>query len=188
MPSVYLKIFCGSLVVSFIGTMLFYILRFERRYGVTPVTIRKATGINLFMEQSLLMMLGLWIALLLYYAVAEDAFRQTDLPALRQDWLQVTGVIFSMTGFVLIAVAIPQMGEAWRVGIDVGQPQTSRITAGLFAVLPHPIYNGVMLIATGFFLMLPNALSLALWLTSVFGTAVQMKLEEDFVRLHFKSF
>ncbi|MBC8044227.1 MAG: hypothetical protein IAF08_12385 [Rhizobacter sp.] len=184
--TLYLKIFCGVFVIALIGTMLFYIARFEKRYGLTPVTIGKARGVNLFMEQSLLVMFGLWIAILFYYSFAEKSFRQTDLIALRQTWMQVIGILFSITGLIVIAVAIPQMGEAWRIGIDEQQPQLAFVKTGLFAVLPHPIYSGVMLIATGFFLMLPNALTLALWLVSLFGTSVQMKLEEDFLISHFR--
>jgi len=101
------------------------------------------------------------------------------------EWLEHTysitvGLLLLITTLLWIWVSQSKMGQAWRIGIDE-ENQNSLVTQGAFSLSRNPIFLGIKLNALGFFLLLPNALSLAIFLVGSVLIDVQIRLEEDYL-------
>jgi protein-S-isoprenylcysteine O-methyltransferase Ste14 len=78
---------------------------------------------------------------------------------------------------LLVLVAQSQMGGSWRVGIDE-KNKTELVRTGLFAWSRNPIFVAMRINLLGLFLVLPNAVTLALVATGEVLLQIQVRLEE----------
>ena len=70
------------------------------------------------------------------------------------------------------------MGKAWRLAIDSNQ-KSHLVTEGIFQWSRNPIFFGMRAWYLGFFLVMPTALSLVLWVVGDFVIQLQVQLEEQ---------
>ena len=107
---------------------------------------------------------------------------------LERDAVRWFGLALLVASLVWTAVAQFQMGASWRIGIDK-KNRTELVEKGLFAVSRNPIFLGMRLALVGFFLTIPNAVTL---LTLVLGDVlmqIQVRLEEEHLsKLHDKQY
>jgi protein-S-isoprenylcysteine O-methyltransferase Ste14 len=83
--------------------------------------------------------------------------------------------------FVSLACTVAaqtQMGKAWRIGIDTQAP-AELVRKGLFRFSRNPIHLGTRLTLLGLFLVVPNAVTLALMVAAELLVQIQVRLEED---------
>jgi protein-S-isoprenylcysteine O-methyltransferase Ste14 len=76
-----------------------------------------------------------------------------------------------------VAVAQAQMGASWRIGID-SVNRTELVCKGLFGISRNPIFLAIRLALLGFFLVAPNAATLAILAAGEVVIQVQVRLEE----------
>lgn len=100
-------------------------------------------------------------------------------------WLQklpvsATGCFFLSISLVWVLVAQLKMGNSWRIGIDA-EHKTELVTGGIFKLSRNPIFLGMRVMLAGLFLVLPNALTLALWWLGDVLMQAQVYLEEDYL-------
>jgi len=91
------------------------------------------------------------------------------------------GLVLLVASLIWTAIAQMQMGKSWRIGIDK-KNRTELVEKGLFKVSRNPIFLGMRLALIGFFLTIPNAITL---LTMVLGDVlmqIQVRLEEEHLR------
>jgi protein-S-isoprenylcysteine O-methyltransferase Ste14 len=69
------------------------------------------------------------------------------------------------------------MGNAWRIGIDE-KNETELVSNGLFLLSRNPIFLSMRINLIGLFLVLPNAVTLALVAAGEVLMQVQVRLEE----------
>lgn len=93
----------------------------------------------------------------------------------------VTGWILLLVALIWVLIAQVQMGSSWRIGIDT-EHATELVTHGVFGRSRNPIFLGMRVMLVGLFLILPNALSLALWWLADTLMQVQVYLEEVHLR------
>ena len=74
-----------------------------------------------------------------------------------------------------------QMSNSWRIGIDE-QNKTDLITKGLFSISRNPIFLGMIICVAGLFLVIPNAISLCILVTTYIVIHIQIRLEEEFLK------
>ena len=80
------------------------------------------------------------------------------------------------------------MGDSWRIGIDQ-ESETKLVQAGFFRFSRNPIFLGVRINLLGFFLVLPNALTLVILILGDVILQIQVRMEEEFLaRKHGKSY
>ncbi len=79
---------------------------------------------------------------------------------LERPLLQIAGVACFALGFWLTVRAQLDMGESWRIGVDTAEV-TALVTSGLFRAMRNPIFTGMVLVAIGAALMVPNTIALA---------------------------
>jgi protein-S-isoprenylcysteine O-methyltransferase Ste14 len=100
---------------------------------------------------------------------------------LERDFVRWFGLVLLVVSLVWTAVAQMQMGASWRIGIDK-KNRTELVQKGLFAVSRNPIFLGMRLALAGFFLTIPNAVTL---LTLGLGDVlmqIQVRLEEEHLK------
>ncbi len=104
-------------------------------------------------------------------------------------WLQhialvIVGSLLLIASLVWVLVAQAQMGQSWRIGID-DTNKTELVQTGLFRLSRNPIFLGMRVMLLGFFLVLPNAATLSVWLLGDALMQIQVRLEEEYLaRLH----
>jgi protein-S-isoprenylcysteine O-methyltransferase Ste14 len=125
-------------------------------------------------------------ALFYFYVVFATAF----------DWPTVTrreffhsgmiawvGVLFCLTGLLLLLWSIISFGRSFRVGIDADHPD-SLITDGIFGYSRNPIYVAFAIILIGEFFILPNWITLIYLVAAAWLFHRQVLREEDYLRRH----
>jgi protein-S-isoprenylcysteine O-methyltransferase Ste14 len=107
------------------------------------------------------------------------------------NWMSLLGSLqllqnslFKQVGWALLAVSLlfllvaqAQMGNSWRIGIDENN-RTELVSKGLFSFSRNPIYLSMRINLIGLFLVLPNAVTLALVAVGEVLMQVQVRLEE----------
>ena len=100
-------------------------------------------------------------------------------------WLEIS--IIKYTGFSIVHLALlwiivaqVQMSNSWRVGID-HSAKTELKTNGLFSVSRNPVFLGMLITLAGVFLILPNAITLLVFVSSTLLFQLQARLEEEYL-------
>lgn len=101
-----------------------------------------------------------------------------SLQAPRIAW---SGAAFVFLGTALIAIAQFTMGDSWRIGVPK-EERNRLVTEGIYRWSRNPIYAGMVAALAGVFLMAPNAVTLALLAMASVSVAVQVRIEEAFLR------
>lgn len=181
-----LQIFLPVYEALFLGTALFWrTYQVWRKTGVNPYRLGREDNIYGFMATLFrLTVIGSVMAIGIY------SFALPLYPYLAPiSWLEIPvvtglGIAACLTALVWVVMAQSQMGESWRIGID-SEHETALITHGLFQYSRNPIFLGMRINLAGFFFVLPNALTLAIWLVGDVAIQAQVYLEEEHLkRLH----
>jgi protein-S-isoprenylcysteine O-methyltransferase Ste14 len=122
-------------------------------------------------------LIGAVVILLAAVAVGLSSQLLGELSWLKAAPAEGVGWALLVGSLALITIAQANMGRAWRIGIDhASTPMLAR--EGLFRWSRNPIFLGLRLNLFGFFLILPNAATLAIWLVGEALLQVQVRLEE----------
>ena len=70
------------------------------------------------------------------------------------------------------------MGDSWRIGVDESE-QTELVTTGPFASVRNPIFSGMIPVAVGLALLVPNAVGLLAVAALVAALEIQTRLVEE---------
>lgn len=90
----------------------------------------------------------------------------------------VAGVALAVVAGVATVVAQVQMGASWRIGVRAGE-RTDLVTSGLFRLVRNPIFTGMLAVAAGLALLVPNAPTIAGAVIAAVAIAVQVRLVEE---------
>lgn len=155
--------------------------RVWKRTGVNPVTFRGADTAHDYIGKLFkIVMLALALTIIIY------AFAPNFYPYLLPiAWLenratQYVGIGLLLTSLAWTIVAQIQMGNSWRIGIDE-EKETALVQKGLFRLSRNPIFLGMQITLLGFFLVIPNALTLLILVLGFTLIQIQVRLEEDFL-------
>ena len=93
---------------------------------------------------------------------------------------QVTGAVLLFGGQGLLIMAQLHLGASWRIGIDEGA-SPGLVTSGLYRFCRNPIFLAMLITLTGYTVLLPTRLSLALLLGACIGIRQQILTEEVYL-------
>src|SRR5712691_3097465 len=93
---------------------------------------------------------------------------------------QVTGAVVLFGGLVLLIIAQLHLGASWRIGIEEGT-SPGLVTSGLYRFCRNPIFLAILITLTGYTVLVPTRLSLALLLGSFIGIRQQILTEEAYL-------
>jgi protein-S-isoprenylcysteine O-methyltransferase Ste14 len=155
--------------------------RIYKLTGVNPYRLGNSASAHDFVGGLFRVILLLTMLIVLVYVFAAPLYFYTvPITWLEQPLLRTIGLLLLTASLVWIIVAQVQMGQSWRIGID-SENKTALVQHGLFAFSRNPIFLGMRVSLLGFFLVMPNALTL---LTFVLGDVLmqlQVRLEEEFL-------
>ena len=100
---------------------------------------------------------------------------------LEHDFVRWIGLGFLVASLVWTAIAQMQMGASWRIGIDE-KNRTELVETGLFGFSRNPIFLGMRIALAGFFLTIPNAVTLLTYVLGDVLMQIQVRLEEEHLR------
>ncbi len=120
------------------------------------------------------------IAIVLY--IAGEKYYRYLLPFfyLGINVLKIIGLALQIISLFWIAMAQQQMKNSWRIGIDRVK-KTELIQSGLFAYSRNPVFLGTIISLMGFFLIVPNAITLAILSVGYVLIQIQVRLEEEYL-------
>lgn len=98
-----------------------------------------------------------------------------DYPA--SQWLGIAIMTFSL---IWVVIAQSQMGTSWRIGID-HERKTEFVQSGVFKYSRNPIFVGIILISLGYFLLLPNSITLVILMLDIALIQIQVAMEEEYL-------
>ena len=156
--------------------------RVWKRTGINPVTFKGNDDAHDFIGRLFKALFALVFLVVVVYAFVPAAYRfLLPIDWLGHEWIRGCGVLLLMLSLVWTIIAQGQMGDSWRIGVDI-EHQTALVQRGLFNVSRNPIFVGMMLTLLGLFLIIPNAVAL---LTLVLGSVlmgIQVRLEEEHLK------
>jgi len=91
-----------------------------------------------------------------------------------------TGTVLLMGGIALLVVAQLNLGASWRIGIDEDS-RPGLVTSGFYRFCRNPIFFAILIILTGYTLLLPTRLSLLLLVGAFLGIRQQVLTEEAYL-------
>lgn len=100
---------------------------------------------------------------------------------LRDAAVEATGLALAFAGLALSVASQTRMGRNWRVGNDEAG-ETELVTRGLYARSRNPIYVGFIVISSGLFLAMPNAVTALCAVLNPVVLSRIVRLEEAFQR------
>jgi protein-S-isoprenylcysteine O-methyltransferase Ste14 len=169
------------LLLYFLIVFIIPSLRVKRKTGINPYVFKNTDS-----AQDYLGKVSKPITAILFILALVNLIYPAVLPYLGSfSWLEVS--ISKIAGFILIHLALLwiviaqiQMSNSWRVGID-HSAKTELKTNGVFSVSRNPVFLGMLVTLTGFFLIIPNAFTLVAFVTSLLLFQVQVRLEEEYL-------
>lgn len=170
------------LVVYFAVAFVWRSVVVYRTTGINPYVLGGSDNaydyIGVVFRLTFLVVVGVTILFSLFSSAYDYA---APLRWLERDFVRWFGLVLLAASLVWTAVAQFQMGVSWRIGIDK-KNRTELVETGLFSFSRNPIFLGMRLALAGFFLTIPNAVTL---LTLVLGDVlmqIQVRLEEEHLR------
>jgi protein-S-isoprenylcysteine O-methyltransferase Ste14 len=152
-----------------------------RRTGVNPYALGKTDSAHDFIGQLFRLTIGLVVIVVAIYALFPTLYVYlTPIPWLEHPVLVLIGFGLLVLSLIWIALAQAQMGNAWRIGIDAAH-RTELVQEGMFRLSRNPIFLGMRINLLGLFLVIPNAVTLLIWVLGDVLIQIQVRLEEEFL-------
>lgn len=124
-------------------------------------------------------MLILWICIVggLVLGGFAPGFIKSPFPA--NAWMQKTGLVIVLVGFIIRWIAILQLGKMFTVDVSITSGHRLK-TNGLYSVVRHPSYLGLLLILLGIGLFTGDKAALAIvFVPSLLALIYRMHVEEN---------
>lgn len=155
--------------------------RVWKRTGVNPVTFRGADNAHDYIGKLFkIVMAGLAACAIIYTFVPSFYSFLLPVPWLDSLAVRYVGLILLLISLAWTVLAQIQMGNSWRIGIDE-EKRTELVETGVFGISRNPIFLGMIVTLAGFFLVIPNALTLLFLVLGFVLIQIQVRLEEEFL-------
>lgn len=152
-----------------------------RQTGIIPFKLFKGDNAHDFNSKVVTAVFILLMFNTLIYVFCESFYHWlVPINYLHANYIWNGGWALMLISFPLIFIAQLQMHHSWRIGVDYDS-KTELVTHGLFRWSRNPIYLGILLTFTGYFLVLPNALTFCLTTLIFVSIHFQVRLEEEFL-------
>jgi protein-S-isoprenylcysteine O-methyltransferase Ste14 len=100
------------------------------------------------------------------------------LGVLSEVWLEVAGIAVAIVGIAATVYAQLEMGDSWRLGVDVRE-STTLVRTGVFGRVRNPIYTAMFAFGLGIALVTPNLVACAGFILLVAAIELQVRRVEE---------
>jgi protein-S-isoprenylcysteine O-methyltransferase Ste14 len=125
---------------------------------------------------------GVGVAVALMVAVSAPILQRVNLIAplgvLSEVWLQAAGIAVAIVGIAATVYAQLEMGDSWRLGVDVRET-TTLVRTGVFGRVRNPIYTAMFAFGLGIALVTPNVVACASFILLVAAIELQVRRVEE---------
>jgi len=153
-----------------------------KRTGVNPFVFGKVDNAHDYVGMQFRLTMAALVIVIMLHTISSKAYAYLvpilwlDHPALHH-----AGLSLLVVSLIWTVIAQAQMGTSWRIGIDV-KTKTQLVTHGVFGISRNPIFLGMRVTLLGFFLVLPNAVTLTTLVHGETLMQIQVRLEEEHLR------
>ena len=149
--------------------------------GINPITFGKEPNAHNYIGNVMKVLLAALFVVILMYSFGNVYQFTIPIPYLQNLNIRWAAIVLIHISLIWIIIAQVQMSNSWRIGIDE-QNKTDLITKGLFSISRNPIFLGMIICVAGLFLVIPNAISLCILVTTYIVIHIQIRLEEEFLK------
>ncbi|OJU29403.1 MAG: hypothetical protein BGN92_03415 [Sphingobacteriales bacterium 41-5] len=174
----YLPIFY-ALVLLFAFVIPSY--RTYKSTGINPITFGKEPNAHNYIGNVMKVLLAALFVVILMYSFGNIYQFTIPIPYLQNLNIHFVGLILIHISLIWIIIAQVQMSNSWRIGIDE-QNNTDLVTNGLFSISRNPVFLGMIICVAGLFLVIANAISFCILVTTYIVIQIQIRLEEEFLK------
>lgn len=184
--SYYQIVSLGIFLILVIGKAIYV----KRREKINPIKINffsKEVRKHLF-EIIMFLSVMLWTVFVLLYSIknAFGSFKNLyEYKIVNFLPLKIIGVFFIFLGFIIFILALLNLGNSWRLGIDEKNPGRL-VTSGIYSISRHPIYLFFDLYFFGTFFINGNIIFLIYSIILAAILHIQILREEKFLRKKFR--
>ena len=147
--------------------------------GVNPVVFRSTDSAHDFIGRLFKLVFALIVILVFVHLFLPNAYQYfLPLAWVERVWVRWIGVILLLVSLAWTVLAQVQMGQSWRIGIDV-EHETQLVQGGVFKLSRNPIFIGMIATLLGLFLVIPNVGTLLTLMVGTILIAIQVRLEEE---------
>jgi len=156
-----------------------------KRIGRNPYRLGKSDNAHDFVGLQFRLTMVVSAGVVWLHSLSSELYNYlTPIVWLQHPTLVTLGVVLLLVSFLWILLAQKRMGDSWRIGID-HEVKTPLVREGVFKLSRNPIFLGMRLNLLGLFLILPNAVTLAMLVLGDALMQIQVRLEEEHLsRMH----
>ncbi|RYZ51295.1 MAG: isoprenylcysteine carboxylmethyltransferase family protein [Sphingobacteriales bacterium] len=179
---VVIKYFSALFFLTYV--VVAFVLPSARAYAlsrVNPITFGRSDTVHDYVGRWFKIILA-FIPFAIIVFIIDRTWYEYLLPAhfLEEPEVQLTGIVLCLLSLAWTIIAQWHMGSSWRIGIDENHTTDLRQN-GAFKYSRNPIFLGMLVTLTGFFFLLPNAITLVVLVVGYLLIQVQVRLEEEFL-------
>lgn len=172
----------GVFTLYFVVAFVVPTLRVWHATGKNPYVLPVGDDAHGFVSRAMKVLIAALFAYFIVKQLWPAAGMQMGMLGVAQwPFLRTTGWIALLGAIVWTVIAQYQMGQSWRIGIDM-QHRTGLVTTGLFAWSRNPIFLAMRICLAALLMIQPNAVTLAFFLAGDLVMQFQVRLEEAFLR------
>lgn len=161
--------------------VLWRVYRVWRMSGVNALTSAPSEGISKIVSRYFRVTFGMLVVTSIIPLLPQSIQHQfAPFTSVESPIVAAVGWVILLVILVLVVVAQVQMGEAWRIAVDPSQ-QSKLVADGIFRFSRNPIFVGMRGLYLGAFLILPNGVTLLLWILGDLLIQLQVRLEEAYL-------
>lgn len=182
METAFVKYFLVSYFFLFFGiAVLWRNFVVSKKTGINAFKLNKKVGAESITGLYFKILPLISVLTVILYAFLPEAYAAIGpVTFIESEIAQWIGMFVMSSGLIWVVTAQSQMGTSWRIGIDL-EAKTQFVQKGLFQYSRNPIFVGIIFISFGFFLILPNAISLTILMLDIALIQVQVALEEEYL-------
>ena len=175
-------IFLSVYFICFFGlAVIFRNFVVTKRTGVNAFKLNQKTGAESITGWYFKFLPLVSILVFIIYSFLPNLYLSIGpIDLMNHDTIQWIGMGIMVFSLIWVLAAQSQMGASWRIGID-HEVKTEFVQKGLFKYSRNPIFIGVIFISLGFFLVLPNPITLTILALDITLIQIQVALEEEYL-------
>ncbi|MFX1442675.1 MAG: methyltransferase family protein [Promethearchaeota archaeon] len=173
---IYLMIVIIVHLISFIAPLIVI-----KKKGNDPHGIHKGNSILARLTPVSYFLLIIFIMLYLFFDTIIEVFWTFQWLAI--DSITIIGIIMVAIGSFIEIVATRRLGINFR--IELPKEQTELVVNGIYRLMRNPIAFSLYLFVLGIFLMIPNVISLIIFIMIIMTFNAKVRNEENFLSERF---